>query len=268
MYNTISKVPLFFEEIIEWNKPEKENVSRYSNIFKPNQSIHLFILVHGYKGSSFDLRLVRNNLMILFPDALFVLSDSNENDTENDLAMMGLNLANEIKEYISSNITKNSLKCINFIGHSLGGLIIRAALPHLEDYKDKFNTLLTFSTPHLGLMFSESAITSTGFWIMQQWKNALSLSQLSLKETKDRKSSFLYKMSDFPSFEWFQNIILIGSGQDSYCHYESGRIEICKEVLNSKERGPYYIEMLKKLKSKLVNKNVILLDINFKINKT
>ncbi len=32
----------------------------------------------------------------------------------------------------------------------MGGVIIRAALPYLEEYKDKMFTLMTLSTPHLG----------------------------------------------------------------------------------------------------------------------
>jgi hypothetical protein len=45
---------------------------------------------------------------------------------------------------------------LSFIGHSLGGLIIRACLHKLPEYFDKFFTFLTFSSPHLGFMFHSS----------------------------------------------------------------------------------------------------------------
>ena len=42
------------------------------------------------------------------------------------------------------------------MGHSLGGVIIRAALPHLQEYSDKFHTFISFSSPHLGFMYHSS----------------------------------------------------------------------------------------------------------------
>jgi hypothetical protein len=51
---------------------------------------------------------------------------------------MGVNLAFEVEDYIDS-LKKSDpdfkLERISFIGHSLGGLIIRAALKHLKFYK-------------------------------------------------------------------------------------------------------------------------------------
>jgi len=44
----------------------------------------------------------------------------------------------------------------------LGGLIIRAALPHLKEYKDNFHTFLSLSTPHLGLLYGESSLVDAG----------------------------------------------------------------------------------------------------------
>ena len=47
---------------------------------------------------------------------------------------MGERLATEVKQYIISFCPASCLSKISFIGHSLGGLIIRAALPHLAEY--------------------------------------------------------------------------------------------------------------------------------------
>lgn len=47
---------------------------------------------------------------------------------------MGLNLANEVKEFIEMYCPSNSLGRLSFVAHSMGGLITRSALPHLEKY--------------------------------------------------------------------------------------------------------------------------------------
>lgn len=69
---------------------------------------------------------------------------------------MGKNLASEVSMFISDWCPGSCLGRISFIGHSLGGLIIRAALPHLEEYANKMFTFMTFSSPHLGYIFSNS----------------------------------------------------------------------------------------------------------------
>jgi len=58
--------------------------------------IHLFVLCHGFQGNSFDMRLLRNNLSLLYPEALFLCSCENENKTEGDLTEMGVRLAMEV----------------------------------------------------------------------------------------------------------------------------------------------------------------------------
>jgi alpha-beta hydrolase superfamily lysophospholipase len=64
---------------------------------------------------------------------------------------------------------------ISFIGHSLGGLIIRAALPHLEEYKDKFYTYISLSSPHLGYMYNSNTLFNAGMWFLKKWRKSVSL---------------------------------------------------------------------------------------------
>jgi hypothetical protein len=42
------------------------------------------------------MRLFRNNLSILYPDALYLCSSSNEEHTEHNIEDMGKNLAKEV----------------------------------------------------------------------------------------------------------------------------------------------------------------------------
>lgn len=51
---------------------------------------------------------------------------------------------------------------ISFIGHSLGGLIIRAALPHLSKYQDRFYSYVSLSSPHLGYISNSNKVIDTG----------------------------------------------------------------------------------------------------------
>lgn len=61
------------------------------------------------------------------------------------------------------------------IGHSLGGIIIRAALPYLTEYKNKMKTLLTLSSPHLGYLYNENKIIDAGMWLIKKWRKAYAL---------------------------------------------------------------------------------------------
>ena len=57
-------------------------------------------------------------------------SGANQGKTEGDLSEMGTKLANEIMQHVRG--LQSDDVDISFIGYSLGGLIIRAALPHLH----------------------------------------------------------------------------------------------------------------------------------------
>lgn len=71
-----------------------------------------------------------------------------------------------MQAYIRENFTGLNLGRITFIGHSLGGLIIRAALPHLELYRDKMHGYLSLCSPHLGYMYKSSKLFNAGLWVL------------------------------------------------------------------------------------------------------
>ena len=60
---------------------------------------------------------------------------------------MGEKLANEVISFINENCPENTLGRLSFVGHSLGGLIIRASLPNLEKFNDKMYTYVSLSSP-------------------------------------------------------------------------------------------------------------------------
>jgi hypothetical protein len=77
-------------------------------------------------------------------------------------------LANEVKEDIRDNCPHETLGRLSFLGHSLGGLKIRAALPYLSEFKDKMYTFVSFSTPHLGLLYNSSSLIDAGTILLTQ----------------------------------------------------------------------------------------------------
>ena len=52
--------------------------------------------------------------------------------TEGSIWHMGFNLAQEVIQFINENLPVTSLARLSFVAHSLGGLIVRASLPHLH----------------------------------------------------------------------------------------------------------------------------------------
>jgi triacylglycerol esterase/lipase EstA (alpha/beta hydrolase family) len=66
---------------------------------------------------------------------------------------------------INKMLVKILFSRISFIGHSLGGLILRAALPFLPEYADKMYTFITMGSPHLGYLYNSSTLIEAGFYL-------------------------------------------------------------------------------------------------------
>lgn len=58
---------------------------------------------------------------------------------------------------------------MSFISHSLGGLIVRAALQHLDMYKFCMKTFISLSTPHLGHLYHNSKLAKVGMWAISSF---------------------------------------------------------------------------------------------------
>lgn len=186
--------------------------------------MHLFVLCHGFHGSSFDVRTFKNVISIALPDALFLCSESNEKDSDQGIFEMGYKLSEEVHGYIRENCPGKQLGRLTFIGHSLGGLIIRAAMPYLEKYKEKMHGLLTLCSPHLGCMYHQSKLFSTGMWVLKNWKKSSVLDQLTMSESDTIEDTALFQLSKKPCFSWFKQVILVSSFQDQFAPYDSARI--------------------------------------------
>ena len=69
------------------------------------KNTHLFVLVHGYQATGNDMQIFKNHLQAQVPDALYLISRSNEKLTESSIETLGLNLADEIKQFVSMYLT-------------------------------------------------------------------------------------------------------------------------------------------------------------------
>jgi len=63
--------------------------------------VHLWVLVHGFQGNSQDMKMIKNNIALVFPEVMFLMSSANEDQTEGDIKEMGLRLAQEVNTHIS-----------------------------------------------------------------------------------------------------------------------------------------------------------------------
>jgi hypothetical protein len=62
--------------------------------------LHCQLWLQGTQLS--DLRLTRNIMTVLIPDAMIVCSISNESNTDDDIATLGQRLADEVARYVDS----------------------------------------------------------------------------------------------------------------------------------------------------------------------
>jgi len=202
----IDEMPIIIEDTFESSKIEEIKKGDSPEISPENGKGNLVVLVHGFMGSFYDTNLMKNVISTFCPNTQFLCSCRNENLTEGEIQNMGIRLANEIKDYIKEWFPNNSLQKLSFIGHSMGGIIIRSALPLLEEYSKLMDLYWTFSSPHLGCFYQSSKLVGAGMWIMKKWKNSNALDQLVMNDNEDLKNTFMYKLSETIVF-WYIRII-------------------------------------------------------------
>lgn len=183
---------------------------------------HVIILVHGYQGSAADVGVIRNMLACLCPDAVLFSSKANEDQTEGDIESMGLRLAMEVKIMFGSDRREsmNNMR-VSFIAHSLGGLIVRAALRHLIDWKNQFWVFLSLSTPHMGIT---NSFIGSGVLLLSWFRRSECLDQLTLRDSTEFTQTLIYRSSADCCLGWFKRVLLVGSHQDQYAPLSSSTI--------------------------------------------
>ncbi|XP_028399377.1 protein FAM135B-like isoform X3 [Dendronephthya gigantea] len=225
---------------------------------KPDLSmepVHFVVCVHGLDGNSGDLRLLRCFLEMALPSTKFefLMSEVNQENTFGTFEKLTDKLVSEILHHMEA--YRISPSRLSFIGHSMGNIIIRAALnhPQMEPYIELFHTFLSLSGPHLGMVHHTSSLVSTGMWLLQKWKKSESLLQLSLNDSTDMRDTYIYKLSKKKGLEYFTNVLLVSSVQDHYVPFHSSRIELPKSLRTNSQEYTVYREMMENLLTPLLN---------------
>ena len=189
-----------------------------TNSLPPKTSNHVL-------GHHLDLRLVRNQWLLIDPGAECLMSRINEDKTTGDFRELGQRLVEEVSSFLnikfssaSGNDAYGSFRLI-FVGHSIGNIIIRSALTDtaMKPYLKNLYTFMSISGPHLGYLYSSNTLFSSGLWLFKKLKGSPCMHQLTFTDETDIQSCYLFKLSQEKTFEYFQNIILLSSPQDRFC---------------------------------------------------
>lgn len=109
----------------------------------------LTVFVHGYQGNSFDFQKSKNFLKKYNKATTVLIVESITPEMDKSIEDLGAKVAEEVAKYVEHSMFHYEF--INFIGFSLGGLIVRACLEGLGDLRKKLGIFVTFSSPHLGI---------------------------------------------------------------------------------------------------------------------
>eukprot|EP01105_Mastigella_eilhardi_P010228 TRINITY_DN2395_c1_g1_i2.p1 TRINITY_DN2395_c1_g1~~TRINITY_DN2395_c1_g1_i2.p1 ORF type:complete len:306 (+),score=74.41 TRINITY_DN2395_c1_g1_i2:400-1317(+) len=215
--------------------------------------VHLVVLVHGLAGNTWDMRLFKDYLAIYFPSYVFLVCTSMESDSLADIAEMGQNIAKEVCNFIEEEVGPG-LRSISFVGHSLGGIVIRAALatPTLRQYNHLFNTYMSLSTPHLSTVYSKTKLLPSAMWLWQKWTKSQCLRQLRMRDAKDPFQTYLYGLSTQQVLAGFRHVVLLYSEQDQYVPTHSACVEVCPAAARDPKYGGAITAMVSNLLSPIL----------------
>ena len=87
----LSQHPILFHEVTLMN-PTAELPFMVQNT--------LFVLCHGFQGSSSDMINIKNKLKQAYPQSSFLMIRCNEGFTDGDISNMGVRAAKEIEDHI------------------------------------------------------------------------------------------------------------------------------------------------------------------------
>ena len=222
---------------------------------KSQRGFHAVILQHGYQGKSGDMMMFRNMLALIHPEFVFLVARSNERNRILIYCRHGCRLAEEVSSFIRERrASAGPLRRLSFVGHSIGSLIVRAALRHplLEPFMNNLHTFISLSSPHLGFMYAPGLV-STAMWFLRRFSKSRALEELSLSDAPDLESSILYKLAEGSSaLKRFEHVGLFSSRQDNYSPSHSSRIELCAAAMkDTRPINDAYLRMLENLQKGL-----------------
>ncbi|CAN1166274.1 Protein FAM135B [Linum perenne] len=200
---------------------EAGNTSLLPTIQPTGRDLKIVVFVHGFQGHHLDLRLVRNQWLLIDSKIEFLMSQANEEKTSGDFREMGQRLAQEVVSFVKKKMDKVSRSGplrdikLSFAGHSIGNVIIRSALSEsvMEPYLRYLYTYVSVSGPHLGYLYSSNSLFNSGMWLLKKLKGTQCIHQLTFTDDPDLRNTFFYQLCQYKTLEHFRNIILMSSPQ-------------------------------------------------------
>ncbi|CAD8091283.1 unnamed protein product [Paramecium sonneborni] len=225
-----------------------------------NSFVHYVVLVHGYQGNSYNMRYWKYILALRFKEKIRFICPT-YNDDNKPIQVQAKILADYVNNYISEENMINFR--LSFIGHSLGGVVIRAALPELSKFNQFMHTYMSLASPHCGYASSQSFLVDAGLILFQTWNSSKTLEELSQRDHKDVKNTYIYNLSQIDGLNWFNNVVVFSSFQDFFVPYNSALIQ---KIENSNDqRVQVHNEIVENILSKCGK--IVRYDINFLLNK-
>ncbi|CAN6720378.1 unnamed protein product [Malus baccata var. baccata] len=205
-----------------------DSINKKSDYISPKKGcvLKLVVFVHGFQGHHLDLRLIRNQWLLIDPKVEFLMSEANEDKTSGDFREMGQRLAQEVVSFLKKKMDKVSRSGsiadikLSFVGHSIGNVIIRTALTGIKLLTSCFPIIcswckilaivfadsimepflrylyiyLSISGPHLGYLYCSNSLFSSGLWLLKKLKNTQCIHQLTFTDDPDLQNTFFYKL--------------------------------------------------------------------------
>jgi len=122
------------------------------------------ILIHGWISSSNTFISLEDYLIESNQYANTFIHNYDYSQFSDDFVLLYLNQLNSQIDYIISNLIQEgfSLAKADIIGHSMGGLYIRAYVQHSREYREKISRIITINTPHKGSEWADCLVDEAG----------------------------------------------------------------------------------------------------------
>ena len=182
----------------------------------------LTVLIHGYQGCSFDFQKSRNYIKQTCKNSEVIVLESITDRMEESIESLGHTAAHEIESHIDNSVMTYS--ALNLVGFSLGGLIARAALKHLTLHQHIFNTLITFSSPHLGISQNDNSLVNLGVWFLIKMDKVANLKELNFQSVNPNDSSMM-RLAKCELLHLFKRVVVVCSRNDEFVPFYSTSLD-------------------------------------------
>lgn len=168
----------------------------------------MVFLLHGYNSEADDLNKLYSCILRHSPKTKIHSCESIENIHDKGVFELGEIVAKECKSAIDKQIAINRFGKISFVGFSFGGLIFRAAIEHLGEYKKHFHSYVSLASPHFGCVYSESTLFSMGIWAFSKFTSSPIIQELRFGDAFHYSDCALYRLAHLSGMKSFENILL------------------------------------------------------------